>query len=128
MVTHSVASMVMSPVPAPDPRETVLDIVAMESGTAREKLRDETLIVEDLHLDGDDVADLVERVAATCKIDMTHYRWYHHHGPEGCNPLWLIFPPWWMRKTRIPIRVADLIEGARTGVWPIEYPEAECEE
>ena len=117
--------MAMSPLPASDPRETVIDIVAKESGTAREKLRDETRIVEDLHLDGNDVAELVERVAATFKIDMTNYRWYHHHGPEGCNPLWLIFPPWWMGKTRIPIRVADLIEAARTGMWPIEYPESQ---
>ena len=32
-----------------------------------------------------------------------------------------------MRKAHIPIRVADLIEAARTCVWPISYPESELE-
>src|SRR5690349_6932130 len=99
---------------SPDVRETVMQIVADESRVAREKLSEETRIVEDLHLDGDDVVELVERVGRIFDVDMTTYRWYHHHGLEGCNPLWLIFRPWWMRKTRIPIRVADLIEAART--------------
>lgn len=117
----------MPPSVTPDFRETVLQIVAEQSGVKREKLDDDTRIGEDLHLDGDDVVELVEKVATTFRVDMTNYRWYHHHGPEGCNPLWLIVRPWWIRKTHIPLRVADLIEAARTGVWPIVYQESERE-
>ena len=117
----------MPPSAPPDARETVIQIVAEQSGIARDKLTDDTRIFEDLHLDGDDVVELVEQVATTFGVDMASYRWYHHHGPEGCNPLWLIVRPWWMRKTHIPIRVADLIEAARTGVWPLAYPESERE-
>src|SRR5687768_5157165 len=117
----------MSPSTPSELRETVMQIVADHSAAARDKIRDDTRIVEDLHLDGDDVVELVERVATTFGVDLANYRWYHHHGPEGCNPLWLIFPPWWMRKTRIPIRVSDLIEAARSRVWPIAYPESERE-
>jgi hypothetical protein len=59
-------------------------------------------------------------------VDLTGYRWYEHAAPEvGCNPFWLISPPWWLRRKRIPIRVADLIDAARTGTWPIRYPEPE---
>ena len=110
-----------------DVRETVIQIVADESGVRPEKLTDQTRIVEDLYLDGDDVVEIVERVSTTFNVDVANYRWYHHHGPEGCNPLWLIVRPWWMRKTHIPIRMADLIEAANTKVWPITYPESERE-
>jgi acyl carrier protein len=116
------------PASAPtDLRETVMRIIAEQTAVAPERIHDETRIVEDLHLDGDDVVELMERVAATFAIDMSGYRWYHHHGPEGCNPFWLIFRPWWMRKTHIPIRVAVLVEAARTRTWPITYPESDRE-
>ena len=104
-----------------------MQIVAEHSGVARDNLREDARIVEDLHLDGDDVSEVVERIATTFGVDMANYRWYHHHGSEGCNPFWLIFRPWWMRKTHIPLRVADLIEAARTRAWPITYPESERE-
>lgn len=112
---------------ASETREAIVRIVAAQSGVAPAALRDDTRIVEDLHLDGDDVVEIVEAVAKTFSVDMANYRWYHHHGPEGCNPLWIIFPPWWTRKKHIPIRIADLIEAARTGAWPIAYPDSDRE-
>ena len=110
-----------------DVRETVIQIVADQSGVRPEKLTDRTRIVEDLYLDGDDVVEIVERVSTTFNVDVANYRWYHHHGTEGCNPPWLIVRPWWIRKTHIPIRMSDLIEAANTKVWPITYPESERE-
>lgn len=104
-----------------DTRDTVLRIVSECSAVPREDLRDSTRIVQDLNLDGDDVEEILERVAATFAIDMSMYRWDRHHGPEGCNPLWLIFRPVWLREPLIPIRIADIIEAATTRRWPIRY-------
>ncbi len=81
-----------------------------------------TRLFEDLDMDGDDF-DVVIEVADRYGIDLAGYRWHHHSGMEGCNPLWFILPPWWMRTTHIPVRVADLVEAAESGSWPIEYPE-----
>ena len=61
---------VMPPSAPSDPRETVMKIVAEQSGVARDQLRDETRIVEDLHMDGDDVVEIVEQVATTFGVDM----------------------------------------------------------
>ena len=58
----------------PDARETVMRIVADQSGVKREKLTDDTRVVEDLHLDGDDVVELVERVATAFGVDIANYR------------------------------------------------------
>jgi hypothetical protein len=34
-----------------------------------------------------------------------------------------MLPSWWRwQRERIPVRVADLIEAARTHRWPIHYP------
>ena len=71
---------------------------------------------------GDDVWELVTEFGKRFEVDMTGFRWEHHSGPEGCNPLWLILPPWWSRSTYIPIRVRDLINSARCRKWSIRYP------
>lgn len=72
-------------------------------------------------IDGDDVSELIEEFSERFVVQMDEYRWYYHHGSEGCNPLWLIFPPLWMRK-HIPIRLADLVESARARKWCVVYP------
>jgi hypothetical protein len=84
-------------------------------------------IVKDARIYGDDVWELVEDFGKQFHVEMRDFRWYHHSGPEGCNPLWLFYRPWWARKTHVPIRLADLIESARSGVWCIRYPEDERE-
>lgn len=74
---------------------------------------------------GDDLADLVLAFGRRFSVDLRSFRWYHHTGPEGCNPLWLLYRPWWARKTHIPIRLADLVESAKDGVWSVKYPDEE---
>lgn len=54
---------------------------------------------------------------------MRTFRWYHHSGPEGCNPFWILFPPWWAKKVHVPIRLSDLVESARRGARAVRYPE-----
>jgi hypothetical protein len=115
------------PSAAAELQESVARLVARQSGVPRERITPATRLREDLHLDGDDVHEIVEEVAATFGVNLANYRGYHHADPEGCNPFGLLFPPWWTHKTRVPIRLADLAEAARTGAWAIEYPEAERE-
>lgn len=83
---------------------------------------EETDVIEVGQIYGDDVWDLVEEFGKRFEVDMTGFRWEHHSGPEGCNPLWLISRPWWSRVTYVPIRLVDLIESARRGKWFIRYP------
>lgn len=76
---------------------------------------------------GEDVWELVLNFSKRFDVNVNGFRWYHHTGPDGCNPLWLFYRPWWARKTYVPIRLLDLIESARRGQWSIEYPENERE-
>jgi hypothetical protein len=86
-----------------------------------------TDVVDDAKIYGDDVWELVEEFSKRFKVEMRDFRWYHHSGPEGCNPLWLFYRPRWVRDTHVPIRLSDLIEAARCGVWSVQYPESEQE-
>lgn len=70
---------------------------------------------------GDDLWSLLEEYAARFGVRMDTFRWHHHGGPDGCNPLWLVFRPLWLTE-HVPIRLADLIESARSGVWSVRYP------
>ena len=101
--------------------------LAEELVVTPDKIKHETDIVDDLRIYGDDVWELLEKFAKQYSVDMSSFRWYHHSGPEGCNPLWLLFKPWWARKTHVPIRFADLVQSARQGVWCVRYPEDERE-
>jgi hypothetical protein len=86
-----------------------------------------TDVVDDARIYGDDVWELVEEFARRFNVRMDGFRWHHHSGPEGCNPLWLVFKPWWAHKTHVPIRLSDLVESARRGVWVVRYPPSEAE-
>lgn len=76
-----------------------------------------TDVVNESGIYGEDVWDLVNEFAKRFSVGMDGFRWYHHTGEEGCNPLWLLIKPWWARKTHVPIRLFDLVESARAGVW-----------
>ncbi|MDG3007885.1 DUF1493 family protein [Paludisphaera mucosa] len=75
---------------------------------------------------GDDVWEFVEDFSKQFEVDMTGFRWEHHSGPEGCNLLWLLDPPWWSRVPHVPIRLADLVDSARRRTWCIRYPGQEA--
>jgi hypothetical protein len=105
--------------------ERIRSFVAREVGVPAARIGPATDVVDDLRIYGDDVWELVERFGAEFHVDVSAFRWYHHTGPEGCNPLWLLFKPWWARKTRVPIRLSDLVESAKAQRWTIAYPEEE---
>jgi acyl carrier protein len=100
-------------------------LVAEYTGVPMEEIKLETDIVNDLRIYGDDVWELVYEFSKKFNVEMHEFRWYHHSGPEGCNPLWLFFQPWWTKKTHIPIRLFDLVESAKRGAWVVQYPEDE---
>ena len=86
-----------------------------------------TDVVDDAGIYGDDVWQLVDDFATRFAVRMDGFRWYHHSGEEGCNPLWLLVKPWWARKTHVPIRLSDLVASARGGEWCVPYPPSEAE-
>jgi hypothetical protein len=76
---------------------------------------------------GDDVWDLMQKFSDEFQVELKDFRWYHHSGPEGCNPLWIFFKPWWTKKTHVPTTLNDLIQSARSGKWTVQYPDNERE-
>lgn len=86
-----------------------------------------TDILDKAGICGDDLWELVDKFASQFSVRMEGFRWYHHSGPEGCNPFWLVLKPWWARKTHVPIRLTDLIASARAGEWSVQYPASEAE-
>ena len=86
-----------------------------------------TDLVGDAGICGDDIPELLEEFGEEFGVAFEDYRWYHHIEPRGYDPLWIIFRPWWTRKTHVPIRLIDLFESARCGTWTINYPDGERE-
>lgn len=112
---------------APALEDRIRLFVSEAVGIDASRITAQTDVVNDLRNYGDDVWNLVDDFAKEFHVDVSSFRWYHHSGPEGCNPLWLIFKPWWARKTHVPIRLSDLVESAKQQKWTVTYPENERE-
>jgi hypothetical protein len=106
---------------APDLVDAIRRFVALQAGVPVEKVTLETRLNEDLGVDGDDMDEIVEAFGREFRVDVSGYRWEHHADPEGCNPLWIVFRPWWTRVERIPIHLRDLVASAEGGVWAVKY-------
>ncbi len=98
-------------------RHCVADFTCVEPDT----ITLDTTLQGDLHLYGDDIDDLIASFSDNFEVDMAGYRWYHHTGPEGFNPLWVFRRPWWDKKKKTPIRVDDLLRSAAEKKWTISY-------
>ena len=107
-----------------DLAKRVLATIANETGCRVSKLLPQMDVCRDLGVDGDDAHELLLRLSNEFEIAMEGMEFNRHFGPEaGFNPLALMLPSWWRwPRERIPVRVADLIEAARTPRWPIHYP------
>lgn len=81
-----------------------------------------TTRLEDTGMDGDDAVEFLQAYKREFGVDLTAFRFYHHFGPEGCNPFWLVVRPWWARVAHLPLTVGDLEDAARAGSWRYEYP------
>lgn len=86
-------------------------------------LSDDTDILEEFRISGDDACELMERFEDTFGVDMANYRWYFHHGEEAAHIGTLFIKPPNRRVNRIPITPRILVEAAQTKRWSVKYPE-----
>ena len=95
----------------------------LDATRTRKKLDLETDLFSDLGVDGIDAEKLLQRLSMQFGFSLQGLQFDRHFGPEaGFNPLALLMPGWWRRhRNRIPVRVADIVEAARTLKWPIKY-------
>ena len=103
--------------------ERIATLLEREQGYPRERISTATRLAEDAGMDGDDVGEFLDAYRREFGMELTGFKFYHHFGPEGCNPFWLIVRPWWQRIERMPITVQDLVEAARAGRWLMQYPD-----
>ena len=73
---------------------------------------------EDLGTIGDDAAEFMEEFARRFSVDLEGLDLSRHVGPEGSNPLWLVFKPRWLRELGShPVTVNHLVEVALRKKW-----------
>jgi hypothetical protein len=100
----------------------VTELVADHLGLRPDQLSLLTALQE-FELSACDIDDMLLRLSAEFNADLSGYKWYYHADPDGWNPLWTIWKPWWRSVEKIPIRVADLVDTARQKHWTIRYPD-----
>jgi len=101
----------------------IADLVALHQGYRRDRITLATCLAEDTGMDGDDADEFLKAFAKEFAVDFAGFRFYHHFGSEGFDPLWLFWPPWWMKVVHIPLSVGDLVAAAMAGRWLIVYPD-----
>ena len=74
--------------------------------------------------DGDSAVEFIDRFGKEFSIDMASYAWAFHHVDEGTllRVGWPI-PSGHHRALRFPLSVTLLTTAARTGQWPVRYPQ-----
>lgn len=87
-------------------RATVYSILAKRSGINVEEITDQTRLVEDLRLDGDDAIDAIIEIANSTgtKLDQFDFSLYFHHEPN-------IFSIFRRKVRKRPFRVAHILSG-----------------
>jgi hypothetical protein len=105
-----------------DAKDCLCNMIARHTGAKIDHFSEVTTLQE-LGLVGPDLEDFLRDYALEFGVDMTNYRWEHHSGVEGINPLWILWPPWWDRAERIPIDMKSLLDGIQHHRWMLQYPE-----
>ncbi len=117
--------------------ERVIELVRRHVDCPPEKVTLGARLLEDLGVDGDDSGELLADFADTFRVDVSGYRWEHHFGTEGFDPVEALFRliprrwnrflgmsrPTWMRARHVPITVGDLAEAAEARRWLAQYPD-----
>ena len=104
---------------------SVIEFVAEFSGASVSSIDLNTLINEDLGIDGDDGAEFLEEFAKRFSVDLaTCSKTYF--GPEGFAPTLLLYPiraflggffGWSEQIPLEPLPVQTLVESAEVGAW-----------
>lgn len=76
----------------------------------------ESRLLQDLGIDGDDAAELLEKIGDECGVDFTGFDFERHFWPES-NIVNIFFGPARVRDAKIPIKVVDLVNAAGSGRW-----------
>jgi acyl carrier protein len=99
--------------------DRVISLVARKTGVKVSKISQQTDLVYDLGIDGDDAVELIDEFEHEFGVEMPNSEYDKHFGPEGLNPLCLFSLSWWRDKAK-PLTIADLVRAAESGVWPPE--------
>lgn len=104
---------------------TLNEITALikdKTGVDEDEVQEQTDILTDLGVVGDDFHELIDEYARKYQVDMTVYLWYFHADEEGQNIGGIFFRPPYERVQRIPVTPIMLKEFANKGKWEIDYP------
>src|SRR6516225_8445920 len=103
---------------AEDLQERVLAFVSEAADVSVERLTLGTRLEEDLGITGDDAVELLSGFAERFGVDMARLDIHKHFGPEGCNPLWLLYKPTWLKSHgAYPVTIHHLIRVAEARRW-----------
>lgn len=105
----------------PDLLPRLAALLEREQGYPSARVTRATRLSEDAGMDGDDAVEFLQAYAREFGVNLSAFRFYHHFGPEGCNPWWLVVRPWWARVRHLPLTVGDLEDAARAGRWAYPY-------
>jgi len=99
----------------------VRDFVAGHLGERKDRLSEDSRLLQDLGVDGADAVELLEAFSEKFDVDMAHFPLSKHFGPEaGFNLFYHLYcllferPKW--RPT--PITLGELAEAVRRKRWP----------
>ena len=103
---------------AEDLQERVLAFVSEAANVSVERLSLGTRLEEDLGITGEDAVELLSAFAERFGVDTARLDFHKHFGPEGCNPLWLLYkPPWLKSHGAYPVTIHHLIRVAEARRW-----------
>lgn len=100
-----------------DTHNAVVGLIAEFTGYDSSWIQGSTRLMEDLGVDGDDAAELLQEFASRFKVDLSRFEFQRHFGPEaGWNPIaaayYLV-----VGSELEPISVKQLVEAAERGAW-----------
>ncbi|MEM1267095.1 MAG: DUF1493 family protein [Pseudomonadota bacterium] len=76
---------------------------------------------------GDDAFEFMEAFGKDFDVDLSGYRWIFHHNDEGYHLSFIRFHSASRAVARIPISIDLLLAAAKSGVWPVDYPQGVME-
>ncbi len=100
----------------------VRDFVADYLGERKERLTENSRLLQDLGVDGADAVELLESFSEKFGVDMAHFPLSEHFGPEaGFNLFYYLYSLLFERQKKwrpIPITLRDLAAAVRNKRWP----------
>ncbi len=101
------------------PEQVVLEIVSRRSGVPLSSLSKDDRLLQDLGVDGDDAVEILLELQRAFRIDMRTFNVQRHFRAEP-NLLSFLRRAWGRGpddKSKVPVRIADLIDAAISGKW-----------